>query len=585
MRRSISLAARLTLGALLALPCLALAATLPTSELETRISAVTVFADRAQVTRTAPLRLDAEVKEVVVRGLPGWIDPESVRAGLAPAAAGEILDVRVEKSFLVEATDASVKAAEESLREISDRLEDLQDEEAVLRAEIAQLEALRAFSNDKLPRDMATRDIEVKTYEATFDFLGSGLREARAALRKVGRQRRALEPELSARSLTLSELRSRTQLVQQSVHLQIRGKGKAELNLSYLTSGATWEPVGELRARAEGRAVSMLQAASVVQTTGEDWEGAKLTFSTQLPRETLVVPEVQALLLGDDGVGLGEAVNRATESFQKARSSYLLQNELANKANPEWRMQLEHQQQVEQRATAAFESLAARGTTAHFEALAQRTVRSDGKTVRVPIARASFDAGLKLVAVPEVSLNVIRTAALMNTSEQSILPGRTALYLDGAFVGTSELPFVAPRESFSTFLGIHEGVKLERTIDRERSSIDRGRRRTTVTASFLISAENLGLEAVRLEVGDRVPVPQNEDLELDDVEIPKGAARDADGVVKWVADLTPGSKTVWRIEYTLEYPNDFLARGRPAASHPAKQRMIYDQVQALESAL
>lgn len=552
--------------------------------LATKITAVTVYADRAQVTRTVAVDLPSAGGRFAIEKLPGWIDQESVRATLTPSGAGRILDVAVEKSFLVEASEDTVRKAEAAVRDIADQIAALADEDKVISAEIAQLEAVRAFSLDKLPRDMATREIRVKTFGETIDFVSGALRKNRQLLRESQQKRRALEPELAARQRALAELQARAQLEQCTVLIELKGEGRATLTLSYLTPGATWEPVGELRVSEGGKSVSLTQYASVVQTTGEDWERAALSFATQRPDETLGVPEVEALLLGAGGAGLGEVMQRMGESFGKAQSTYENRNVIITKGNEEWQANIENQMDVQERAQVIFQQLAQRGTTAHFAALSPRTVRADGKSVRVPIATSDFSADVRVVAVPEVSLNAVRTARIKNGGERPILPGKVALFVDGAFIGTSEFGFVAPGETFSTFLGVHDRIKLERTIDRKRSSIEKKGKTTRLTVSFLVTAENLSDEAAEIELGDRVPVSQIEDIEVDDVKLPEGAKRERDGIVRWTAPLPAKKKTTWRIEYKLAYPTDLIQRVKKAPA-PAPQQRLYDEIERLENTL
>jgi uncharacterized protein (TIGR02231 family) len=478
----------------------------------TRITAVTVYADRAQVVRQGTIELAASGGRVVVAPLPGWVDDESVRAALIPAGAGRITDVSLKRTFLAESSEDAVRKADLAVREVTDQLEALDDEERVLNADVAQVEAIRAFSLDKLPRDMATRDVKVATFADSVDFVTARLRKDHAALREVARKKRDLQPTLAARLKLQADLQARAQTEQTAVVVELSGSGRATLEITYLTPGATWEPSSELRAQGDKK-VSLTQYASVVQTTGEDWEGATLAFSTQRPGDTLNVPQAKALLLGSSGSGLGEVLNRMGESFGRAQMAYSDRNAMLGNSSDAWHAQIANQMEVQARATQTFARLQQRGTTARFEARASRTVRADGKPVRVPIAGADFDATLKVVAVPEVSLNAVRTAQLTNTSPQPILPGRAALFADGSFVGSSELGFVAPGGTFSTFLGVNDHLKLSRTIDRKRSSLERKGKRTRLTVSFLVTAENLDAQPAALELADRVPVAQDEDIQ------------------------------------------------------------------------
>lgn len=554
--------------------------------LNTKISAVTVYADRAQVTRTVVVDLSSSGARYKIEKLPGWIDQESVRATLTPASAGRIIDVAVEKSFLVESSEEAVRKAEIAVRDIQDQLAVLADEERVINAEIVQLESIRAFSLEKLPRDMATRDIKVQTFGDTITFVSTSLRNNRKLLRDSQMKRRTLDPELQARTRALNELRARAQLEQCAAIVELTGDGRATLTLSYLTPGATWEPVGEMRVSGGGNKVALTQYASVVQTTGEDWDGATLAFATQRPDETLNVPQVQALLLGSGGAGLNEVVQRMGESFGRAQSTYDNRNAILGNDSNDWKMNIDNQIQVQDRARVIFAQLAQRGTTAHFAARSSRTVRADGKSVRVPIATSDFGATVRVVAVPEVSLNAVRTAQIKNGDVQPILPGKVALFVDGAFIGTSEFGFVAPGETFSTFLGVHDRIKLERIIDRKRSTIERKGKTTKVMVAFNVTAENLSDEAATLDLADRVPVSQSEEIEVDDVKIPDGAKRDRDGIVKWTGTLAPKEKKTWRIEYRLEYETDLVERVKNQKSPaPMRQQKLYDEIEQLEHML
>jgi len=567
--------------------------------LTTRIEGVTVYADRAQVVRQGSVDLAPEGSRVVIPRLPGWIDEESVRAALVPAGAGRIVDVSVAKTFLAESSEDAVRKADLAVREVEDKLAALADEEQILAADIQQVEAIRAFAVEKLPKDMATRDVKVQTFADTVDFVAARLRKDHEGLRDLGARRRDLEPVLAARTKERDDLHARAQLEQASVVVELAGTGRATLEVTYLTPGATWEPVSELRVQGQKK-VALTQYASVVQTTGEDWEGATLAFSTQRPTDLLNVPEAKGLLLGAGGNGLGEVLTRMGESFDRAQSAYSSVNARLGVKNERWQAQFANQMAIQARVTESFTRLQQRGTTAHFEARTPRAVRADGKSVRVPIASADFDVVAKLVAVPEVSLNVVRTAEITNQGAQPILPGKAALFADGSFVGTSELPFVAPGETFRTFLGVNDHVKLSRTLDHKRSSIERGAKKTKLVVSFQVTAENLGSEPVSVQLSDRVPVAHDEAIEVDDVRIPDGAKRDGDGVVQWTPTLAPKKIDTWRLEYTLEYPSDLMQRARAvemdyeesnapsSGARPAPKRskqMMFHDIEQLENSL
>lgn len=580
--------------AVLALPVFAAHAAGPEDDgaksLTTRVAEVTVYADRARVARRASLEAGEETRRFAVRGLPGWIDEGSVRAQLVPPSAGQIIDVEVRSTFLARADAEEVRRAEERVREIADQIGSLDDEKGVLDAQARQIDSIRAFSMEKLPKDALTRDVKVSSYAEMVEFVSESLRKNAKARRDLDRKRRDLVPELAARQRVLGEMQEKASLEQRTVLVTVSAtKSAAQLELAYMTPGATWEPVTEMRARPGAASVALASFAVVTQTTGESWDGAAIRMSTQRPGATLRIPELEALLVGGSGPSLARAMGAPEDTFARAVQEYEGKNVLLRKT--ELNSMVMEQRARQRRVGEVFQSLESRGTTAHFEALGVTTVRTDGRPVRVPLGSNELTAKHRVVAAPEASLNAARIVELVNDSKRPILPGKVALYLDGAFLGTTETDFVAQGESFTLFTGTADAVKLARTLDRKRSNMAKHGKRTRLTVSFLVTAENLGAEAVQVSLRDRLPVSETSEVKVEDVKVLPEVKADRDGKLKWEVALAPRESKTFRVEYALEYPTDLLARmlapPSPAAASPRNSMDfeddgLYRQIESLE---
>ncbi|MFP6901794.1 MAG: DUF4140 domain-containing protein, partial [Opitutales bacterium] len=82
--------------------------------LDSKITAVTVYADRARVTREVTLALPPKSSRFSFSKLPSWIDEGSVRVSLrtADGAKGEVLDVQIRRTYLTAASDEEVRKAQ-----------------------------------------------------------------------------------------------------------------------------------------------------------------------------------------------------------------------------------------------------------------------------------------------------------------------------------------------------------------------------------------------------------------------------------------------------------------------------------------
>lgn len=527
-----------------------------------QITAVTVYADRARVIRTGTVNLPAGTVRLAFPKLPGWIDEGSVRLGIAPASAGELVDVQVLKTYLTRPDDEELRKAQDAVQEIADQNAALDDERNALDAEAKQVDAIRMFSLEKLPKDATTREVKVEEYGGVVKFIGQSLLDIAKSKRELEKKRRELQPELAARQKKLNDLRQRSQLEQRTVLVVVKGAAAqpVTLTLTYMLPGASWEPVHELRAGNGAEKVAVASFGVVTQTTGEDWDGVALALSTQRSAQTIRIPELEKLLVGG-GRPLPRLSSESGDSFGLASNKFndqiMVWNGAINSVAEQGEFVTNYKAQAAntRRVVARFAALQEqRGTTAHFAGLGGQTVRTDGRPVRVPIGRVELAAQPKIVAAPEMSLNATRTAELVNSGKQPLLPGKVLLYVDGAFLGTTEVDFVAPGESFPMFLGVADQIKLSRALDKKNSELTWTGKRTRMQVSYLVTVENLGDQPVALQLGDRVPVSETEEVRVLNTKLTPTVKPDNKGLVKWDVKLAAKESKEFRLEYTLDYP-------------------------------
>jgi uncharacterized protein (TIGR02231 family) len=538
--------------------------------LDSEITAVTVYADRARVTREATLALPAESDRVSFVKLPSWIDEGSVRVSLMPetGAKGEVLDVQVRRTYLTAASDEEVRKAQEAVQEISDKMTELSDRQKVLDQRRKHLESIRLFSLDKLPKDAATREVKVEEYASFLNFLEESLDKLNEDRRLLEKQRREIQPEQHVRQKKLSELNSRAQLEERSVEVTLRGQGQSTVVLTYLLAGASWEPAHELRTDKEGGDVSILSYAVVRQSTGEDWGASKLSFSTQNLSRTARIPELETLLVGQGNKAPVQILQQQEDTYQDALGNYRSQNRLWFDNNIIANKQiairnLDFNGAIQQKAVQTFAKLSERATTAHFSALADKAVPTDGQPVRLPIGELSLSRTERIVAAPEASLNAARVFELNNQSGQALLPGKVTLYLGTDFLGSTIIDFVGPGESFSLYAGVEDQVKVSRVLDRSKSEKRNSSfsSKTELQASWIIEVENLSGVVKNVRLADRIPVSQTDDVKVRSVKISPKITPDEKGLFSWDLELAPKEKRTLAVEYIVQYPSNYTQRG------------------------
>ena len=576
-------------------------------ELASTVKKVTVYSDRARVTRRATAEVTTKPIVFALRRLPGWVDDGSVRVS---ASAGRIVDVRVERSFLARATDAKWLKAEAHHKALTNSIAALDDEVSVLNAQKAQIESIKAFSLDKITKDTTIGDISVESYSDVLSFISDSLRATAKARRVVKEKRDKIMPEFAASTHTLEELKSLRHLEETTILVTLQSSRTAQstIDVAYMMPGATWEPKHELRvSTADAKKVEVISFAVVTQTSGEDWGDAELSFSTQSSVQSVRIPELEALTLGDTHTATRRITSKKS-SYSRAEQAYRSQNSLWNKVHQKssrhsermnfeqaYKSNIEMLEVIQSKTVKIFETLQKRGTTAHYKATAAPTVRGDGHSVRMRIGRSSLSSRQKIVAVPEQSLNAARTLEMTNSTSQSFLPGKVALYQDGAFLGMTDIDFIAQGESFALFLSVADHLKLSRKLDRKHSSITH-RRRNRMRVAFNVTVENLSNKETAVMLADRIPVSENKEIKIEKVKISSGGKPNSRGILHWELSLKPKESRQFRISYEVEYPSELVlqakrkremkrrsrSRGDAPSPSPDDDYGIEDQLMELE---
>lgn len=568
-----------------------------------RITKVTVYSDRALVTREASVALSAGPAVFRFTKLPGWVDEGSVRAA---TSSGRIVDVTVERRFLARSTDEGFRKVELEHKKLLQRIQALDDELAILNSQKSHVESIRIFNTEKLSKDAVMHDIKVDTYGQVVDFVTDTLRKTAAAKRNLAFEREQLAPEVDASAKNLEELARLTKLEETtvSVTMQSTAAGNANLVLTYATPGATWEPMHELRAQAsDPDNVELSSFAVVTQTTGEDWTHAEMSFSTQSSSESEKIPELEMMALGKTQE-TSRSVTRQVTSFSSAQKKFEEQNMHWNKMNQASSQRITEMDRFEQSYTdnlamlertqsktvAIFQGLQTRGTTAHFTSKDPAIVRSDGRSIRLRLGTSRIKAKRQIIAAPEESLNAAVTLELNNKTAQPLLPGNVARYQDGAFLGMTDVDFVAKDEDFSVFFSVADQIKLTRELDKHQSSLSR-KERNRMQLSFVSTAQNLSDRKVTLVLAERIPVSENTDIRVSNVKITPNEKVDTKGIVRWTITLEPRETREFRISYQVEYPPTLIFDVRrkqmhapaPSPARPARKIDFDEKLINIES--
>lgn len=496
------------------------------------IVAVTVYPDRARVTRRGRVVVPAGDQTVYVEPLPLLLQDDSVRvSGRGPAT---VLGVDVATQHHPQAPDEAVAELERQRRAAQDEvaaLTDADDVQVQLETFLAQL-AKRAGGS--FARTLAAGDSTAELGGFT-ESLASRLAAVRATRRELTAQRRDVDDRLAAigrRLAALSEKRTPDRR-SAAVTLEAESEAEVEIELSYVVPAAGWSSSYDVRLR--GDRLTLNWYGVITQATGEDWPECELTLSTARPTVTAKVPELDPWYL--DRFHPPVPVAAAPMMRGAARTDAFA--ETLQSAAPAF---VEQQAIVEQGVTAA-----------SYTPPRPVAVPADGATHRATIAAIDLDAELDYITAPVRSTDVHLRATVVNSSVHTLPAGKAAVFHDADFVGSAALPLWAPGEDVELALGLDDRIRVERKMVRRgatKATLGSTRRRQV---DYETKIENHTPRAARVTVLDQFPVARDHEITVKPLTAEPEPAETTDlGVVTWKLDLGPGAETVVKFAFRVD---------------------------------
>jgi hypothetical protein len=248
-----------------------------------RVTAVTVFLDGAQVTRTAKITLPVGETQYRLEKLSPYVDAQSIRV----RAAGDLMvkSVFYQRNYL-----DTAQQSEES-QALAARIEELRRQIARQRARKAVLEEEEALLVANRTLGGNNEAVTTAQLQAMADFFRTRLTELKDRQTELGFTIGDLKSQ-QARLQQQTELSTELEEPSGEIVITVRAERRetVTLEVSYTVAQAGWYPTYDVRVADVASPVRLLYQANVQQQTGEDWNEVKLTFSNANPQQNSTKP-------------------------------------------------------------------------------------------------------------------------------------------------------------------------------------------------------------------------------------------------------------------------------------------------------
>ena len=508
------------------------------------ITAVTVYAGDALVTREATARTGTEAARLVLETDVARIARDSVSAKVY--GEGEIAGVRIIRMPVAAAPLEKIRELEAKLGSLKEERQAAADAKETLGRQEAFLNSLiRGYGKGRgedAGGNTADGGIrmpgmqEVESYLSFFDRQFNSIFERR---RKADAEIAALEETIRQVERELDMYRQDREATRTGIEILFDSAKEQEVGIEvrYLVERAGWSPVYRASVEDDLSGVSLDMMAAIVQTTGEDWEGVALTVSNAVPVQWGRLPELSPWWLD----------YRQPERLRRESGEKMRTMDMALSAEAPMT-------QADMQETAlSFE----------YTMPSPVSVASRDQETRLHLFSRTIDGDFYHYAAPVLSTDVYLVCEA--EADRELLPGPVDVFFDNRLTGRMNLADTGPGDRFVLGLGVDPSVRVkrEKTEDKKTETAFFGRvERDSIIRelSYSIVAENRKSRDINLQVSDRIPVSQTDRIEVKDISFsPAPDSRDVDGktgVMRWDMSLEPGKTSGITIDFTVTYPKD-----------------------------
>ncbi len=516
-----------------------------------RIKSVTLYLDRALVTREATAKIAPGMQTLLIETEAFRIDPDGVLARVF--GTGEVYGVQYREVPVIDSPREGIRVIKKQIEDLEKQRQAVLDKKNVLAKQVLFLDTLIDFSKTQVPQEIKTSFPTVDELQKTLSFLGSSYQKIYSQQQDHTTMVEALERQINLLRKKLQQLKQPAAQARKLIEVLFLSQKDQEVRIEadYLVLNTRWTPLYKASVTDNLDSVDLTMFANITQKTGENWSQVALSLSNSTPLKGGRLPTLHSWI-----VDLPRPLARRKLAMAPSKAQSAM--ELKMEADAEG---LEEE--------AALASAVARRRLLAFEYVLPRPLDIDSrdKETIVPLLTKSLEGEFYHFVVPR------RTPATFLVCEAradtELLAGPMNIYMDGQYVGKTRIDSQKAGEAFRLSLGVDRDVmvKRETLTDKIKETYFGTIQRNSVVRSiaYKITVANQKDRPVKLKLLDHIPIARTDKIEIKELKMtPPPAVKDyqeREGVMLWEFDLGPKEQRELSIAFVVIYPKDSAPLG------------------------
>ncbi|MES2681684.1 MAG: DUF4139 domain-containing protein [Bacteroidota bacterium] len=521
---------------------------------ETPVKAVTLYLDGAEVAQQKAVSLNAGVTTVIFTNLSSKLIPKSIQVNVGEGVS--VLSITEKLNFLSPGTENF------KLKRLKDSLKNNQYQALQLGSDKDAYEKEKELLAKNNSIGSQEKGVSIAELKLAADFYRVRIKEINTEILKLDTKINDFEAVTTRLQHELGELNSgdNRPTGEISILLQTDVKTATNIDLKYVVSDAGWAPFYELKAEDLSKPITLVYRARAFNNSGINWNDVKVKLSTSDPTRNAAKPMIAPWYLnfhsnpGGDGYGNPQQYQNSQISNENLEN----QSDKRTMSDAELKSWDSYQKKLSKvgEGKVKYEDVQVSELSAEFEIKKTYSIPSDARPYFVEVTTYSLNATFKHFSIPKAEKNAFLLARITGWEDLDLIEGPANVYFGGAFVGPSYINPRSVNDTLDLSFGRDNRVLVTRTKIKDFNKENVSGANRKLYYSYQIFIKNNRKSPVYIDVEDQLPVSQNSEIVVDEVEISKGLVNKDDGKVSWKFLVPPGESQKITFTYSIKYPRN-----------------------------
>ncbi|MGM0935230.1 MAG: mucoidy inhibitor MuiA family protein [Pseudomonadota bacterium] len=502
---------------------------------ELKLNQATIFLRGAELNNSAELVLPAGQSQITLTNVAKNVDKQSLSMSFATDDI-VIRSVNLQHVPTKPSYTADITALIQKINEIKNQIADININVKVNDEQLALLKDQRFFGESTA--------LSLEQISSKLDFIrkqmASILSEQHVHeqnIQKLTEEMELLQTQLESKMPANAD--SQTEIV---LTVDTPKSITTNMHVSYMTPDAGWSPSYDIRAKAIDKPLLLTYKADVIQNTGINWEQVKLSLSSTNPTRNIIPPALSPWYLSVYDEQMADISGGRMMMEMAPSAPAPIARMSAKKVNS---------------GIADYVVTDTNGLNLSYNIELPYSLNSTPRSQSITIKQQDVDAKYRYTATPKLSEEVYLQAEVDNWQNLNLINGPANIYLMNNYIGSYQVMTDQLTKTLDVPFGVDKNIQISR-VNNELL-----RKKPTFIGSmieqkesYIIKVKNNRNNDINLVVYDQLPVSQDSEIKITDMEYENGNLDKTNGKIKWALLLKPNQQTEIPLNYTLKYPKE-----------------------------